>query len=101
MRGVPPVVETLAGIALAGVAVSQLVAGARTFPSFGETLVMLVLLLVGIALIYLGFERRRDARDAGGHGGHRDGGRHAGSGRASAEGRTSGHARHDQDDERW
>ena len=77
MREVPPIVETLAGVVLVAVAASQLVAGAQRFPSFAETLVMLVLLLVGIALIYLGFERHRDGK------------------------RADGRSRHSRDDERW
>ena len=84
MRGVPPIIEMLAGAGLTAVAVSQLVAGARTFPSFAETLAMIILLLVGIALIYLGFERQRD---------------HASSRAASHH--AHGEAGHARDDERW
>lgn len=66
MRAALPIVETVAGLGLVAGAVSQLLAGARTFPSLAQTLVLLVVLLVGIALIYLGFASRRDARDAAG-----------------------------------
>ncbi|MCC6102390.1 MAG: hypothetical protein SOI23_06650 [Atopobiaceae bacterium] len=60
--GIVALVEAVAGIILIIVAVYQLVSSQESLPGFAMTILLVVILLVGVALAYLGIERHKDAR---------------------------------------
>lgn len=63
---VPSVLAALAGVALMGLAIWQLSRDQASAPGFVATLAYVVLLLIGVALTYLGIERSKDARNIAG-----------------------------------
>jgi uncharacterized membrane protein YidH (DUF202 family) len=58
------VLEMLVGIVVTGYTVVRLTADQRVAPGFVETVVLFMVLLIGVALVYLGFERGKDVRHA-------------------------------------
>ncbi len=63
---VPAVLEALLGIVLICLAAWQLGADQSLAPGFMATVCYVALLLVGVALTYLGVERQRDAKHSAG-----------------------------------
>lgn len=60
--GFTATLEALLGIVLIVLAVFQLVSDQESLPGFAATILLIVVLLAGVALTYLGVERRKDIR---------------------------------------
>lgn len=60
--GTAATLEALLGIILIVLSVFQLVSSQESLPDFTVTVILIVVLLAGIALTYLGVERHKDIR---------------------------------------